>query len=75
MRPLPGPQVMGHEIREDNYKTLTVIKKIAVPYPVEKTVRYPIVKKVPYEVKVPVPAPFPVAREIPVPVNVIVKVR
>lgn len=40
-------------------KTLTIYKKIPVPYPVEKHIPVPIEKVVHYPVKVGVPAPYP----------------
>lgn len=61
----------GHEHHEHHQKVVTVEKKVAVPYPVEKQVHYAVEKKVPYPVKVHVPQPYPVEKEIHVPYKVI----
>ncbi|KAL4710792.1 hypothetical protein ACJJTC_009341 [Scirpophaga incertulas] len=57
----------GHD---EVHKTVTVVKKVPVPYPVEKHIPYPVEKKIPYPVKVPVDNPVPVHVEKPVPVPV-----
>ncbi|XP_033215663.1 keratinocyte proline-rich protein-like [Belonocnema kinseyi] len=66
-------EVISHHLREDVVKTLTIVKQIPVPVPIEKTVHYPVIKNIPYMVKVPVPEPYPLERKIPYPVNVYVK--
>ncbi|XP_076242277.1 uncharacterized protein LOC143184134 [Calliopsis andreniformis] len=67
-------QVLGHHVHEDVHKMVTVIKKVAVPYPVIKNIPYPVVKNIPYAVKVPVPQPYAVEKKVPYPVKVFVKV-
>lgn len=64
--------IIGHEHHE---KTITVVKKVPEPYPVEKTVHVPVEKKVPYPVKVHVPQPYPVEKKIHVPYKVPVHVK
>ncbi|XP_057330440.1 probable serine/threonine-protein kinase kinX [Microplitis mediator] len=58
----------------EHEKVITVIKNVAVPYPVEKQIPYPVIKKVPYPIHTPVAQPYPVEKEVPYPVKVVIKV-
>lgn len=53
-----------HHFDHHEEKTLTIIKKIPVPYKVEKTVHVPVERIVKYPVHVHVPAPYPVEKVI-----------
>lgn len=54
--------VPHHPIKEE--KTLTIVKKIPVPYPKYKTVHVPHVKEVHVPVHVKVPKPYPVYKHV-----------
>lgn len=45
----------GHHHHHEHVKTITIEKKVPVPYTVHKHVPYTVEKKVPYTVHVPVP--------------------
>uniref|UniRef100_A0A1B0F9D1 Uncharacterized protein n=1 Tax=Glossina morsitans morsitans TaxID=37546 RepID=A0A1B0F9D1_GLOMM len=64
----------GHGGHHEHIKTVTIEKKVPVPYTVTKHVPYTVEKKVPYEVKVPVPEPYYVEKKVPVHVKEYVKV-
>uniref|UniRef100_A0A182ISA9 Uncharacterized protein n=1 Tax=Anopheles atroparvus TaxID=41427 RepID=A0A182ISA9_ANOAO len=62
-----GHDFGGHdEHHHEHIKTVTIEKKVPVPYTVEKHVPYTVEKKVPYEVKVPIPQPYIVEKKVPV---------
>ncbi|KAH1022475.1 hypothetical protein HUJ04_011869 [Dendroctonus ponderosae] len=61
----------GWQGHEHHQKTVTIVKKVPAPYPVEKTIHVPVEKKVPYPVKVPYPQPYPVEKKVPYPVKTI----
>lgn len=61
----------GHH--EEHVKTIEIVKKVPVPYTVEKHVPYTVEKKVPYEVKVPYPQPYTVEKKVPYTVKEYVK--
>ncbi|XP_077271908.1 uncharacterized protein LOC143902674 isoform X2 [Temnothorax americanus] len=69
-----GQSVHNYQVLNNDDKTVTIIKKVAVPFPVEKTIRYPVIKRILYPVKVPVPQPYAIEKKIPYPVKVFVKV-
>lgn len=49
---------------EHHEKTVTVVKKVAVPYPVTKEVRVPVEKLIHVPIQVPVPQPYPVEKKV-----------
>lgn len=51
------PGVLGHEVFEDVQKTVTVVKKVAMPVPIEKRIPVPVYKQMFYPVQVPVGQP------------------
>lgn len=53
-----GHDFGASEHHHEHIKTITIEKKIPVPYTVTKHVPYTVEKKVPYEVKVSVPQPY-----------------
>jgi len=57
-----GGDFGGHSHHE-HIKTITIEKKVPVPYTVHKHVPYTVEKKVPYEVKVPIPQPYVVEKK------------
>jgi hypothetical protein len=63
----------GHHEHHEHIKTITIEKKVPVPYTVHKHVPYTVEKKVPYEVKVPVPQPYEVIKKYPYTVKEYVK--
>lgn len=54
----------GGDFGHHEEKTVTVVKKVPVPYPVTKEIPVPVEKKIPYPVKVPVPQPYPVEKKV-----------
>lgn len=58
----------------DVLKTVTLLKGVPVPYPVEKHIPYAVEKHIPYAVKVPVPHPVEVIKHVPYSVKEYVKV-
>lgn len=66
-----GVWLGGHT---DVLKTVTLLKGVPVPVPVEKHIPYPVEKHIPYAVKVPVPHPVEVVKHVPYSVKEYVKV-
>lgn len=63
-----------HGHHEHHEKTVTVVKKVPVPYPVEKQIHVPVEKVKHYPVHVHVPKPYPVEKIVHYTVKDIVKV-
>lgn len=64
----------SHDYHVHEQKTVTIVKKVPVPYPVEKHIPVPVEKIVHYPVKVGVPKPYPVYKTVHYPVKKIIKV-
>lgn len=58
-----------HHHHHEHIKTITIEKKVPVPYEVVKKIPYTVEKKIPYEVKVPFPQPYEVIKKYPVKVK------
>lgn len=58
-----------HYHHHEKIKTITIEKKVPVPYEVVKKIPYTVEKKIPYEVKVPFPQPYEVIKKYPVTVK------
>lgn len=56
----------GIDLGEHHHETksVTVVKKVAVPYPVTKEIPVPVEKTVHVPIKVPVPQPYPVEKTV-----------
>lgn len=64
-----GSHHHDHHHHHEHIKTVTIEKKIPVPYEVIKKIPVTVEKKIPVEVKVPIPQPYEVIKKYPVKVK------